>query len=799
MEMNLKNIPVTYQPAYTWLWNTTITKEEIKRQIDEMYNSGIRAFYIIGEPENFCPNTRRTYLSPEYLSEEYIDLVYYAFEQAEAKGMYTWLYNEGGFPSGMVCGKIRELYPELARKNVAVIKEILPVGTAYRLPEKGIAAFANGERIMEGVVFSGDVQVTQYYMEDVGGDGGIHSDNAVRKNTDVFLELTHEALKKKFGEHMGKEITMMFDDEAFMGRWTDGLEILFKERYGYEIEDYLPVLFGEEEASTLVQKKAIIDYRMLCGDLIFNNYFVPMRQWLNSHNMLSVGHLDKDSSSNGVRWRSYGNMLRLLRGFDVPGVDVIWSQITYPTDGVCCHEGNEFFPRLASSAAHQQGHSRCLSESFAVYGADVTPEEMRFVVNYQAVKGISLFNFMVMSFERNGVLQFQYRPNFIGDNPSMDCLKQINDYTARLSYLLQNSCPDITSALYVPQRTISAGGVEGAAAEKAYDDMGLMLERYGVSFDLLDEELVRQGQIKDGKLVLEHVAYEHIFVPDGVFELPEVLDKLQQVDSQQIPCIQRKHAEITARKVLFSDGSDGYFICSSSGETLEDTITVQTDKFPYEIDLYTGDIYAMEYERSDEAITFSVKFQRGEGMFLWLTEQPQKAEMHPRYENKIMLEQFTSFVNRKCELHPQDGFRHLYYEDEEKAEGLHPWPIDFSGEVTYRTILPELPKGELQIDLGKVHHCAKVYLNNQKIGEATMPPYVLPLEHAKQGDELKIVVANTIANICHDAEYLKSQPLEEIGPYHANMIKREANAPAGGLFGPVWIAEKWNGGNGKDE
>ena len=793
--MNLKDIPVSYQPAYTWLWNTTITKEEINRQIDEMYECGIRAFYIIGEPKNFCPDSRCTYLSPEYLSEEYIDLVYYAFEQANAKGMYTWLYNEGGFPSGMVCGKIRKLYPELARKNVAVTKEILSTGTIYRAPEKELASFVDGKRITDGASFPTEVQITRYSMEDVGGEYGIHSDNAVRKNTDVFLELTHEALKKRFGEHMGHEVTMMFDDEAFMGRWTEGLEKLFKEQYGYEIEDYLPMILGEEEAYTLEQKRAIIDYRMLCGDLIYDNYFVPMRQWLNSHNMLSVGHLDKDSSSNGVRWRSYGNMLRLLRTFDVPGVDVIWSQITYPTNGVCCHEGNEFFPRLASSAAHQQGHSRCLSESFAVYGADVTPEEMRFVVNYQAVRGISLFNFMVMSFARDGVLQFQYRPNFIADNPGMDCLKQINDYTARLSYLLQNSQPDVTSALYVPQRTISAGGVEGAAAEKAYDDMGMLLERSGVSFDLLDEELVQQGQVIDGKLVLEHVAYEHIFVPDGTFELTEVLDKLRLVDSQKIPCIQRVCEEIAGRKVSFSDGSEGYFICSSSADTLEDTIIIETDKIPYELDLYTGNIYAIDYERCNGTIVFSVRFLRGEGMFVWLTEERQDADPRPRYEKEVLLEQFTSYVSRKCDFHPMEGYRNLYYEDAEKIEGLQPWPVEFSGEVTYQTILPSIPQGDLRLDLGDVNYYAKVYLNGKKIGEATMPPYVIPLEHAKQGDELQIVVANTIANICHNSEYLQSQQMKDIGPYHANMIKREAKAPAGGLLGPVWIAKKWNGGN----
>ncbi len=60
--MDFKQIPSTYHPAYTWLWDTTVTKEEIERQLDEMYDAGIRAFYALGEPENFSPDSRRTHL-----------------------------------------------------------------------------------------------------------------------------------------------------------------------------------------------------------------------------------------------------------------------------------------------------------------------------------------------------------------------------------------------------------------------------------------------------------------------------------------------------------------------------------------------------------------------------------------------------------------------------------------------------------------------------------------------------------------------------------------------------------------
>ena len=73
--MDFKTIPLAAQPAYTWLWNSTITREGIHQQIDEMHRAGIRAFYVLAEPSNFRPTLRRTHLAPAYMSDEYLDMV----------------------------------------------------------------------------------------------------------------------------------------------------------------------------------------------------------------------------------------------------------------------------------------------------------------------------------------------------------------------------------------------------------------------------------------------------------------------------------------------------------------------------------------------------------------------------------------------------------------------------------------------------------------------------------------------------------------------------------------------------
>lgn len=784
--MEFKNIPKAAYPAYTWLWNGTITKDGIRRQIDEMYDAGIRAFYILGEPQNFRPLTRRTHLSPAYLSEEYIDLVYYAFTYAEEKGMYTWLYNEGGFPSGMACGIIRKERPDLAQKQLRFVKITLPADTPYVPDAAHLAAFVGENRVKPGDTFPNETEITCYVIGVTDGANTVQTDNAKIENTKLFLKYTHEALKSKFGEHMGKEVTMMFDDEAFMGSWTGGLESMFKERYGYDLTDYLPVIAGTIEPHTEAQYRARSDYNMLCGDLVRNAYFIPMRQWLNENGMLSVGHVDLDSRTEGPGLRRYGNVMQTLRTYDIPGVDVIWSQITYPTNGKSCKDGNEFFPRLASSAARQQGHNFSLSESCSVYGAHVTAEEMRYVVNYQAVRGISLYNFLAISYTRHGILPYQFRPSFIKENPGTDCLSEINEYIARLSHILQSGKAEVHTALYYPLRTICAGGALAAEAKASYEELGEKLEAAGIDFDIIDEEFAENASLDGSALVGEHVRYENVFVPIAGMEPPIVMKKMSRTGKAKMPCVKRTNPKLLARKLLLPHGEEAYFITNTDGVTIEDTVTISTDKAVYTIDLSNGELYIPDYARENGAIRLALCLARGEGMMLYLTNAPVAAKKTPVLSSVCEITDFTSFVSRRYTI--QGGPHNEFFTDGEKSVGLAPWEENFSGEVTYTATLPALPDGKYVLDLGEVRHVAKVYVDGEMIGEVTMPPYRLSIP--AHGGELRIAVANTAANVTRDDPFFTESDPADVGPYHGFMSKDEWKAPAGGLLGPVMIYKK---------
>ena len=747
--MKFKEIPVRSQPVYTWLWNGKITKEEIKRQIDEMYDSGIRAFYVLGEPENFRPGVRRTCLSPEYLSDAYLKLVRFAYTYAKEKGMYTWLYNEGGFPSGMVCGKIREENPHLAMLEVVKTSD--------------------GDYIAKPA--SGSV-------------GKLRADIAKRETTDAFIHMTHESYKRLFGETLGSEIQMMFDDEAYMGSWTDGLDVLFEEKYGYSVWPYLSYIIGEKTPMTEKECRAVSDYTMLCGELVRENYFIPMREWLNKHKMISTGHLDLDNQTDGGKVRRYGNVMAMLRAFDAPGVDVIWSQITYPEDGRCCPEGNEFWTRCASAAARQQGKTLCISESFAVFGSHVTPEEMRFVVNFQAVRGISRFNFMVISYDRETAMACQYRPNFIKEYPGMNMLSEINDYTARISYILESGSAEVKTALYCPYRSISAGGDVGKVAADEYEKLGNMLECAGVDFDIIDEDFVQAARIENHKLCGEYAVYENVFLPEGRLEPEFVLEKLSAVPSEIVPCIKRANPKLLARKVCFEDGTYAYIICNTSNALIKEKISLSVQGNVYRIDLATGKLVYTDAEIQNGEAGVLVSLLRGELAVFYVSDKEEEAVPESEYAYLCDITEITGRTVRAFHFGDK-GIINTYPESDEVVYAFTCWDEGFSGEVEYKTILPPLLCRDVILDLGDVRHFARIYLNGKPIAEKTMPPYRVKLCGAKSGDTLSILVANTAANVCARTDYFSRQDIADVGPYHEKMVKKEANAPAGGLLGPV--------------
>ena len=535
-----QNADTPFQPAYAWIWNDQIESAELRRRLDGLRRAGIRTVYVLPEPKNFRPERIRTFLEPDYLTDEFMRLVREAAEYALSIGMNVWMYDEGGWPSGGACGRTVEKHPRMIRKALCAREETLPAETAYVLKANDVAAFTaeNGalRRVKPGERFPEKRTLTVYGVR--LGEGWT-TDSLQDGIGEAFVRETHERYAKFLGD-LFPRVPFMFTDEPGTGSfpWPDGFAEKFLSRFGYDLRDHLPALFSLSEDASGMDARAREDYRALQGELFRANYMRPIHDWCRRNGVRFTGHLDIDHMTDGCMAHGYGTVLQQLREFDVPGVDVIWRQIDIPKDGKpACYEGNGFFERFASSAAAQTGGTLAVTESFGVYGASLTGKLARFVILHQLARGVNVFNFMCLSYTPKNALALVERPEYVEEMPGFFHLRGLNDFTARASWLMQLGAPAARAALYFPARDIWAGGTRAENAIDGFERLGQALERAQVDFDILDEEGLRMA-VRDGNaLTLGLARYETVLVPRGATLSDALREKLRGVDAPVKPVV----------------------------------------------------------------------------------------------------------------------------------------------------------------------------------------------------------------------------------------------------------------------
>ena len=517
-----------HAPIYSWVWNAKLSHEQTDAQLDEMQRLGIRAFYIIPEPTYFRPTSMPTELEPDYLTTEYFAQYEYAIRSATARGMHCWLYDEGGWPSGGACGKVLAAHPETNKQLLRYAAHTYAAGQTlvYHHPY-AIAAFDGEEQLSCGHIFDRETTVVEYYTEGVtkfGPNGPLWPDypDLTRKDaTDAFIEMTHEGYRRVLEDTFGSHVSAMFTDEPK----APGQAICYRElmqdyeaQYGESIVPYLPLIAGVVEPDES-GAQALRQWYDFCSRRFCDAFLSTCRQWCHAHNLLFTGHMDQDHIPDGCTTGggcSY-HLMRTLRCLDIPGVDVIWRQI-YPGQERKMPTGeriaqNGFFPRYASSAMAQIGGSYAMSETFAVYGNGLTYALMRHCLGYQAVRGINIFNIMLISYGRHGYMQAGEQPTFHEQLPYFADLALINRYAERLSYATSVGERVCDTALYYPVGDFWVRN-RSEALSRSFDALGRALENRRIDFDIVDDDVLADAHgIDQGQIRMGNAVYTKLVVP----------------------------------------------------------------------------------------------------------------------------------------------------------------------------------------------------------------------------------------------------------------------------------------------
>ena len=799
---------ISCAPVYAWVWNDCCSHDVIDKQLSEMQRLGIRAFYIIPEPKEFRPHNMPTNLTPDYLTPAYLDMYAYAVEKGKELGMYCWIYDEGGWPSGGACGKVLRDHPEYARQVLAVREHSFSADNMYKktVPDTLAAFLNNGEMIEEGYRFAEDTVVSEYSIRMQNNGGADYPDLLNKSSAEYFIGITHEKYASALGDMLGGSVTAVFTDEpkAPIGAFNKELAEQYEKTFGESILPHLPLLAGR---TAITDENIHVLYRWydLCSRMFCENYLIPCKKWSNSHGMFFTGHMDVDHAPLGcVRGGGNYHLMRALRCLDIPGVDVIWHQL-YPENKTSVRNDmnacNGFFPRYASSAAVQNGTDFAMTETFGVFGPGLTYEMMRYSLGYQAVRGINIFNLMTISLGRQGVFLAQELPSFTEAQIYYRDLALFNKYLERLSYVSSLGERVCETALYYPIHDFW-GRMNAESAAQKFDELGRALEDIPVDFDIVDDDVIRAADgTEDGILHIGKALYHHIIIPENAYlppETAEILDrfvrsggKISYNATDAVPIVETERAGLRAMHRRMENG-EIFCLFRENGETGEYTIHLPMSS-GYR--LYPEDGTVRRFTAANGIMHLSLAI--GETAVLLLTEENLCAEEEIVFGYRYMIPDKFRF-HRALELTcTEKGFESIEHSYQAESLSLGDWAIltgsAYSGSGVYETAftLPEELVGKAgELDLGDVRYTAYVLLNNRSLGTVLMPPYRfrIPAGILSEENTLKVIVTNTPANWYTHTDYFDKWEILQLSPYFEGEMKYAENSVCGGLYGPVMLS-----------
>ncbi|MBN1553336.1 MAG: hypothetical protein JXA11_01215 [Phycisphaerae bacterium] len=845
-----------YWPGYIWFWNDRITASRLRRQLRDMADRKALSVWPFAWP-NFRPTTNPTSMSPEYLSKDFLRLYKQMVREADRLGMKVWLYDEGGWPSGGVCGRLVRENPSLGSQSLRR-EELYPkAGETVDVPEDCLSAFLyKGQRRIRRLKPSQRIVVTQKGMRVVVLKRHIHTSPTPTVNsypdllnpavTREFLRMTHEKYRETVGKYFGETIPLVFTDEPKVPNppWTKGLAKDFRRTMGYDILPHLPSIF---EGDSPKDMRVRIDFADWWSRRYADAYFGQIQRWCRKNGLLSVGHVGGEDETLGPSYHGYGHLFRIYRNLDIPGVDTIWRQIfpgkktvmDFPSGNGSSKKTvnvNHYFPKFAASVAHQQNKPWVVTESFCVYGSGLTPARMKWVTDFQYVRGVNLMTMGAYPLSTRDHYMGTQRPAFGPSNPIWKYMDLYHAYTARLSYLLSRGKPDVQAAVYYPIRDIWAKGPEQKAVGKSLDRLSRYLLEHQTDYDFIDDDMLTgtSSRVTPDGLIAGSMLYKTVFVPrtrwmseparkqlaafaraggkvvcvDRPTDVPKikgsVLTDYRRLGKSLQPVVEvsahRRFVRVLKRKLR---NGNLYFLTNESQKRIHLAAWFDEVYEPMVLDPETGRRSFMDGAKKTRGrwrIEITLDFA---GSIVVLFENCEKCAFEKisnyRLREKPLLEITKGFSAGPIREY-RVGKRNLEVLERPRARRKAIRPGDwrkclgegFSGDVEY-SVTFSCPKNVVEtarcLDLGDVRCACEAFLNGQSLGRRAWAPFAFSIDGALRAgkNELKIIVTNTLANQYATTKNIDRWPTNVIGPYHAIGKVFETDSQAGGLIGPVRI------------
>lgn len=467
-----------YRPLPFWSWNEHLNVEETRWQISEMERVGIGGYFMHA----------RGGLQTAYMGPEWMKNIAAGIEEARARGMEAWAYDENGWPSGFGNGLVNGKGEVFQQKYLRFEASPVPVERE------------DGRTIINVPL---DGQYLHFYYD----VNPFYVDTLNRHVISEFLETIYSPYAERFSPDFGSAMPGFFTDEPQISRngipWSHILPSAYKEVYGEDLLLHLPELF-----------RSVGDFRRtrfrfwhLVQELFVTAFTQQIYDWCERHGGKLTGHMVLEETFLS-QLTSNGAVMPHYEFFHMPGMDWLGRHIDPITT-----------PLQVSSVANQLGRNQVLSETFALTGWNVSFEELRWMYEWQMAHGVTRLCQHLQGYSLRGIRKRDYPPSLFYQQPWWDSYRTFNDMVSRIGFLLAEGVPETNVLILHPQSSAwllfdNERNTGMPELFQAFMELSAFLEAHHIPFHYGDERILsRHGSVAGNRLQVGRMSYATVIVP----------------------------------------------------------------------------------------------------------------------------------------------------------------------------------------------------------------------------------------------------------------------------------------------
>ncbi len=577
-----------------WSWNGELDEEKLCKQIEWMKENGFGGFFMHA----------RSGLTTKYMGEKWFSCIKACAQKAKELGMEAWAYDENGWPSGIAGGEM--LYDERNFRH----------SLSHSFGARDFSAYVSydisGDELIRLKDETPCENCLNLYVKVCKTAVECLDEEVVAR----FLQSTHERYNAVFDGALKDYIKGFFTDEPTYSHFPNKIGDYFEKNYGEDVLDGLGLLFVDKKGFRAFRYK----YYLACQTMFANNYVKQIHDWCKAHDVLFTGHYVEEAGLY-AQMLGCGGTMALYEHMDMPGID--W---------LCRRFINMIPIKQLVSVCAQLDKQNAITESFAMTGWDVTPQELRAIGEFQYMFGLNVMSQHLLPYSEAGWRKNDHPIHFSPIVPWInESVAKLNEYFNELGEWISKSKEPVKVAVLHPLRSAygcfkrtECGELYGLDAR--FREYSEFLAEKGIAYHYVDETILERHGFVDGKtLVCGACRYDYLILPTALSTMSKNTEKLLRAYMKN-----GGKLLIAREKPSYLEGEPYDFSFLESNVTIEEIERAQV----FLLSASGGKVRAVCREKEDKQIIHVLNIHPQEIVDCTLTVEGKKLRIYDTETNK---------------------------------------------------------------------------------------------------------------------------------------------------------------------